>query len=153
MTKIDRQFLHEEARRRLLSFFEHASRVKQLVPWLRPGLSPSDLRRTVARLRRGAIPTLDPRIPPAELADAIEASIAQEEVARTIAMEALEYRQLYDQFREQERAERLRAMIAGFHALKKSPEARHPDSPAAQEVRRLHRARRQAEGRKRKRKG
>jgi hypothetical protein len=127
------------------------SSVPVLVPWLRPGLSHADLRRTAARLRAGTIRVIDPRIPPSVLADVIETSIAQELLARSVAMEMIEYSRIMQELREKDEAERARRFVAGFHRLKKSPEARDPESKAAQRVRRIHRARRNALGRPRKR--
>jgi hypothetical protein len=48
-------------------------------------------------------------------------------------------------------AERFRRSVADFHTLKKSPEAADPESPAAQEVRRMNRELRNELGRPRKR--
>src|SRR5436305_1886150 len=74
----DRELLHAETGGRLQSMLQRFSSVEELVPWLRPGQSYSDLRRTAARLRAGAIRVIDPRISPRMLADVIEKSIAQE---------------------------------------------------------------------------
>jgi hypothetical protein len=50
-------------------------------------------------------------------------------------------------------SERFRRSVAGFHSLKKPPEAADPESPVAEKVRRMHRARKKKLGRGRKRKG
>ncbi|HWS72746.1 MAG TPA: hypothetical protein VN605_11555 [Thermoanaerobaculia bacterium] len=148
----ERQLLHAEGNKRFLRMLQRMSQVRELAPWLRPGQSHSALRWTVARLRSGAIPSLDSRIPAAALAAALEASIAQDQLVRSIAMEMNEYQQMWDALSEQEQADRIRAFVAGFHQLKKSPEARDPESPAAEDVRRIHRTRRREHGRPRKRK-
>jgi hypothetical protein len=147
----DRDFLNAESGRRLESMLQRFSSATVLVPWLRPGLSYSALRRTAARLRAGAIRVVDPRIPPHVLADVIEKSIAQEMLVKSVAMEMIEYRRMVEEFREKYEAERARRFVAGFHRLKKSPEASDPDSKVAQRVRRIHRARRKEIGRPHKR--
>jgi hypothetical protein len=147
----DREFLQAESGRRLESMLQRFSSVTVLVPWLRPGLSHADLRRTAARLRAGVIRVIDPRIPPDMLADVIEQSIAQELLVKSVAAEMIEFGQMVHEIREKAEAERARRFVAGFHRLKKSPEASDPDSKAAERVRRIHRERRKALGRPRKR--
>jgi hypothetical protein len=147
----DREFLNAEGGRRLESMLQRFSSVPVLVPWLRPGLSHSALRRTAARLRAGAIRVVDPRIPPHVLADMIEKSVAQELLAKSVAMEMLAFNQMVQEFREKYETERARRFVAGFHRLKKSPEASDPESKVAERVRRIHRARRKGLGRPRKR--
>lgn len=144
-----RQFLNAECGRRLESMLQRFSQVTELVPWLRPGQSYSDLRRTAARLRAGAIRLADPRISPVVIADVIEKSIAQELLVWSVAKEALEYREISRSIEEKEEAERKRRFVAGFHRLKKSPEASDPESPAAERVGRIHRTRRKELGRPR----
>ena len=148
----NREFLSEEAGKRLVSMLERFSQVREVVPWLRPGQSHSALRRTAARLRSGAIRGLDPHITPSALAAAIEASVAQEELVKSVALEMMEYRRMWEEITAQEEAERARGIVAGFHRLKKSPQAADPASPVAEKVRHLHRSRRNELGRSRKRK-
>jgi hypothetical protein len=148
----ERQILLEEGRRELLSMLQRMAETKELVPWLRPGQSESDLRRTAARLRAGAIPGLDPRIPPSAIAEAIEKSLAQEHLVRSIAMKMIEGRRKWEELHAREEADRVQELAAGLIRLKKAPEASDPDSPAAEEVRRLHRLRRKEHGRPRTRK-
>lgn len=143
----DREFLIAESGRRLESMLDRFSSVTVLVPWLRPGLSYSALRRTAARLRAGAIRVADPRIPPHLLADVIEKSIAQELLVKSVATEMIEYSRMAQEIRERDEAERARRFVAGFHRLKKSPEASDPESPVADRVRRIHRTRRKELGR------
>jgi|GEM_PF-761901 len=143
----DREFLNPEGGWRLESMLRRFGTVTQLVPWLRPGQSYSDLRRTAARLRNGTLRLIDPRISPTLLADIIEKAVAQELLVKTVAMEMLGYRQLVDEFREKYEAERVRRCGAGFHRLKKSPEAKDPESKVAEKVRRIHRKRRKELGR------
>jgi hypothetical protein len=149
----DREFLNAESGRRLESMLQRFSSVSVLVPWLRPGLSHSALRRTAARLRAGAIRVVDPRVSPVLLADVIEKSIAQEQLAKSVAMEMLAFNQMVEDFREESENERARRFVASFHRLKKSAEASDPESKVAQRVRRIHRLRRElGRGRKGKKK-
>jgi len=146
----DRQFLFEENGRRLMSMLQRFSQVRELAVRLPPGMSHSDLRRTAARLRNGTIRGIDPRIPPSALAAAIEASVAQDQLARSVAMDMIEYRRMSEAVDRKEAAERARQFVAGFHQLKKAPEASDPESSVADEVRRINRTRRKEHGRARK---
>ena len=121
-------------------------------PWLRPGQSLSELRRTVARLRSGAISLADPRISPLVLADVIEKSIVKELLVRWIVTELGGNTERFRAIKEREERERVQHRVAAFHRLKKSPEASDPDSGVAQRVRRLDRKRRNELGRSRRRK-
>jgi hypothetical protein len=129
--------------------FRRFSEQRYLVPWLRPGLSYSQLRRTVARLRSGAVRLVDPRISPALLADLLEKSIEQDLRVKAVVREVREYDALKKAVEERYAAERRRSFVAGFHRLKASPEARNPESPVAEKVRRMHRKRRSELGRPR----
>jgi hypothetical protein len=132
--------------------FERMAKAREIVPWLRPGLSHSDLRRTVARLRSGAIRSIDARIPAARLADILEQSLAKDEFLRWIRSRIDEERQMQRAIEERERQDYDRELAANFHRLKKAPEAADPESPVAEEFQRLHRARRSELGRPRRRK-
>ena len=145
----DREFLDAESGRRLESMLQRFASVRELVPWLRPGLSYCDLRRTAARLRAGAIRLIDPRISPHMLADVIERAIAQELLVKSVATEMIQFNEIVRELREKDEVERARRFVAGFHRLKKSPEASDPESKVAQRVRRMHRARRNMLGRPR----
>ena len=147
----NREFLDAACGEHLESMLRRMGQAPPLVPWLRPGMSYSALRRTVARLRAGVIRPNDPRVSPILLADIIERAIEQELLVKLIVEEGREYQQIYRSITEKEQAERARSRVAAFHRLKKSPEARDPESPVAQRVRRIHRARRNALGRPRRR--
>jgi hypothetical protein len=149
----DREFLNAECGERLESMLRRIGQVKAVVPWLRPGMSYSALRRTAARLRAGVIRPDDPRVSPILLAEMIERAIEQELLVKLIVQESREYGEIYRSFVEKDEAERARRYVASFHRLKKSPEARDPETPVAQRVRRIHRARRNALGRPRKPRG
>lgn len=148
-----REILVAESGRRLESMLKRFSQVTELMPELRPGLSHSDLRRTVARLRDGTFVPADPRVSPSLLADLIEKSLAQEELVLSVAKEAEEYRELSRSLQEKEEAERKKRSVAKFHLLKKSPEASDPESTVAERVARIGRTRRQELGRPRGRGG
>lgn len=147
----DREFLDAEGTRRMESMLGHIAQAPPFVPWLRPGMSHSALRRTAARLRAGVIRPEDPRVSPLMLADLIEQAIERELLVKLIVEEAREYDEMCRSIEEKAEEERARRYVAAFHRLKKSPEASDPESPAAQRVRRLHRSRRHALGRPRKR--
>lgn len=145
------EFLQQEFGKRLETMFKRFSQVREVVTWLRPGLSHSALRGKAARLRAGKIHNIDPRIPSHIMAGLIEKSIAQDLMVQQVVDEAREFRQMVQEFEEMEETARGRSLVAGFHRLKKSPEAEDPESPAAEKVRRLNRERRNELGRGRKR--
>ena len=147
----DREFLNAEIGRRLESMLQRFGQAPPLVPWLRPGMSYASLRRTAARLRAGVIRPSDPRISPYVLADMIERAIEQELLVKLVAMEMRELGGISRSREEKNAAEREKRYVAAFHRLKKSPEASDPESPAAQRVRHIHRRRRNALGRPRRR--
>jgi len=120
-------------------------------PWLRPGQTVSELRRTVQRLRSGAIRPADPQLSPLVLADVLEKTILKEQFKRWMVAELGGNNELYKSIKEREEEERDRRRDAEFHELKKSEEARDPDSPAAQLLRELNRERRHEQGRSRRR--
>ena len=113
-------------------------------------ITPSVLRRTVARLRAGEIVPGDPDVAPLEVAEELEREIAKRKAVRAIILAG---NPLYSEkaLRKAE-VQRQRRRAAAFHRLKKSPEANDPDSPVAEKVRRIHRLQRQRQGRVRKRK-
>src|SRR5438477_9857918 len=114
-------------------------------------LNHAGLRRMAARLRAGTIRPVDPKIPPDILADAIEHSIAEKMLAKEEAMTRAKLCEIARQSREEYEAERARQIVAGFHHLKKSPDASNPESPVAQQLRRIHRIRKSVLGRGRRR--
>jgi len=84
MRQKDRQFYLEESRRYAEYMFSRFAQAKEIFPWLRPHLNHSQLRRTVARLRSGAIPSIDSRIPAHVLADILEGAIEQDLMIREV---------------------------------------------------------------------
>jgi hypothetical protein len=154
----DREFLNTEGGRRLESMLrrlgEHALKWEALgmmVPRMPPGETYASMRRNVARLRAGKVQGFDPRIPPDVLADLMELSLEREILTRSVVADMNGRTDLERKINERLDAERFRRSVAGFHALKKSPEAADPDSPVAEKVRRLNRQRRNELGRPRKR--
>jgi hypothetical protein len=150
----DREYLNAEAGRRLESmlrrFGEHAMKAQALgvmVPWMPPWETYASMRRKVERLRAGKVRGLDPRVPQLALADLMELSIEKEMVVRSVVADMDDYGDIERRINERLDAERFRRSVAGFHTLKKSPEASNPDSPIAEKVRQLHRRRKKEEGR------
>ena len=154
----DRDFLNTESGRRLESmlrrFGEHAMKVQALgmmAPLMPPWETYASMRRRIERLRAGKVRSLDPRIPPDALADLMELSLERTILTRSVVADMNGATDLERKINERLESERFRRSVAGFHALKKSPEAADPDSPAAEKVRRLNRQRRNELGRPRKR--
>jgi hypothetical protein len=65
----DRELIRDETGRRVERMLARIGQVKEVYPWLRPHQSHAELRRAVARLRSGAMPSIDSRIPSSVLAD------------------------------------------------------------------------------------
>jgi hypothetical protein len=154
MRTSDREYLNAEAGRRLESmlrrFGEYAMKVQELgvmVPWMPPWETYAGMRRKVERLRAGKVRGLNPSVPRHMLADLMELSIEKEMVVRSVVAEMDEHTDIERRINERLDAERFRRSVAGFHTLKKSPEAADPDSPVAEKVRQIHRARKKEEGR------
>ena len=80
----DRELLNAETQRCLNTMLFRIGQVKQTYPLLRPHLSHAELRRAVARLRSGKMPSIDSRIPASVLADLLEGSIEQDQMIRDI---------------------------------------------------------------------
>ncbi len=95
----DRELLRDETGRHLEFMFRSIGQVKQLYPWLRPNQSHARLRRAVARLRSGAMPSIDSRIPASVLADLLEGSIEQDRRLREINADTDELRELEERLR------------------------------------------------------
>jgi hypothetical protein len=134
----------------LRRFGEYAMKVQALgvmVPYMPPWETYAGMRRKIERLRAGKVRGLDPRIPPLALADLMELAIEKEMVVRSVAADMDEHRDMERRINERLDAERFRRSVAGFHTLKKSPDASNPDSPAAEKVRQIHRRRKKEEGR------
>jgi hypothetical protein len=69
----------------------------------------------------------------------MELTIEREMITRPVVADRKGQTDLERKSNERLDSERFRRSVAGFHALKKSPEAADPESPAAQEVRRMNR--------------
>jgi hypothetical protein len=120
--------------------------VNEALPCVPPWVTYAELRRLVARLRSGKMRG-DPRIPPDAFADFIEASMEQDIMVHSVTMAALEQTEIERELEQRNEAKRAKRFVASFHRLKKSPEARDPDSKVAEKVRRIHRQRRRELGR------
>jgi len=95
--------MHYETGWRLQSMLRRMGQVRQTFPWLRPGLSHSELRRAVARLRSGAMPSIDSRIPASYLADLLEGSIEQDLMIREIRADMQSLRDLEERLGKRSR--------------------------------------------------
>jgi DNA-binding transcriptional regulator PaaX len=124
--------------------------VREDIPLVPSWVTYAELRRMVARLRSGKMRG-DPRIPPNAIADFIETSMEQDMMVQGVTMAAREQVGIERELEQRNEAERARRAVAGFHRLKQSAKA-DPESPVAEKVRRIHRLRRNALGRPRKRK-
>jgi hypothetical protein len=156
----DREYINAQAGEHLESmlrrFGEHAMKVQALgvmAPHMPPWETYASMRRKIERLRAGKVRGLDPRIPPLLLADLMELSMERDMITHAVIADIDEQRNLERRINERLESERFRRSVAGFHTLKKSPEAAHPESPVAEKVRRIHRQRKRKLGRGRKRKG
>ena len=124
-----------------------------MVPWMPPWETYVGMRRKIERLRAGKVQNLDPRIPRMAMADMMQLSMEKDMVLHETLADIQERRDLERRINEKLDSERFRRSVAGFHTLKKSPEAADPDSPAAEKVRQIHRTRKKEEGRGRNGKG
>ncbi len=109
------------------------------------------MHRKIERLRAGKVSGLDPPIPPLLLADLMELSLEREIITRSVVADMKGLTDLERKINGRSDSERFRRSVAGFHTLKKSPEAADPESPEAEKVRRVSRERRNELGRPRKR--
>jgi hypothetical protein len=156
----DRKYLNTEAERRFESLIrrmgEWTLKVQALgvmVPDMPPWETYAGMRRKVERLRAGKVRDLDLMISNQTLADVMELSIEKDRIIRSAADGTYGQADIEQRINEKLDVERFRRSVAGFHTLKKSPEAADPDSPVAEKVRRIHRIRKKEEGRGRERKG
>jgi hypothetical protein len=95
----DRELLNDVSGRCLESMLFRFGQVEELFPRLRPHLSHAALRRAVARLRSGAMPSIDSRIPACALADLLEGSIEQDLLLREVEADMQGFRELEQRLR------------------------------------------------------
>jgi hypothetical protein len=84
MRRKDREFLIEEARKRLQSMFLRFEQIRGAFPWLAPSMTYADVRRTVTRLREGSFHSREPDIASDELADLLEGAIEKDILVRSM---------------------------------------------------------------------
>jgi hypothetical protein len=137
---------------RRVQLLDRLMRGRNGAPKLPPREDDAAIRRTAARARAGVIPGLDPAIPPAAIAEALETSLEQEEVVRNLAAKLRERDAVDREYQELERADRAARLAASLLRLKSLPEANDPDSAVAKKIRELHHRRKNELGRPRKRK-
>ena len=150
----DREYLNAETGRdlesmlsRMAQWAEKVQAFGMMVPWMPPWETYAGMRRKIERLRAGKVQGLDPQIPPQALADMMELSLEKDMVLHATLADIQARKDLERRINEKLDSERFRRSVAGFHTLKKSPEAANPDSPVAEKVRRIHRTRKREEGR------
>jgi hypothetical protein len=141
------EFLNSEEGKGVEELLRNYGMLKDEVPLIPPSVTYAELRRTAARLRSGKMRG-DPRMPPNELADLIEKSIRQDQLVRGVLKADREQTEFERECEQKDEAN----FIAGFHHLKKTPEAADPESPVAEQVRQIHRERKKELGRRGKRK-
>lgn len=90
------EIMDYEYRWRIESMFRRFRQVRQTYPWLRPGLSHAELRRAVSRLRSGAMPSIDSRIPASYLADLLEGSMEQDQLIREVVADMDSFTELQE---------------------------------------------------------
>lgn len=152
MREKDLEFLTTtEEGKRIQSVLREWGMLRDHLPWLPTSMSYARLRRMVVRLRSGKLPT-DPRVTPDSLADFIETAMAQDRMVRDVTVAARQQTEIEREWEQRKEAERAKRAVAGFHRLKKAAKA-DPESPAAEGVRRLHRLRKKALGRRGRRRG
>src|SRR5260221_1843054 len=151
MGEKEHRLLGEGAMRRV-KLVDRLMRGRNGAPKLPPRQDDAAIRRTASRVRAGVIPGLDPAIPPADMAAALEPSLEQEEVVRNLAATLRERDEVEREYQELERTDRAARLAASLLRLKSRPEAHDPESPVAKKVRELNRRRRNELGRPRKRK-
>ena len=145
----DRERIHKDWQRRAAAVLRclYAYRDVANAPSLPQDVSISRARRTVERLRSGAMRPADPRVSPLLVADLIERSIAKIFLMRWCVAELSESFFLWNDINVRCQNERVKRLVEGFHRLKKSPQAGDPFSTAANRYRFLHRERRNELGR------
>jgi hypothetical protein len=152
----DRETLRNDAGYRLERMFERFVKFAEggpTVPWLPRGANLAAVRRTAERLRSGRMRPPHPSIDPLVLAWVLDRAAAQQRVVQESVADADIHRALSASVRSRYERERLMRRRAAFHRLKRSPEARDPESDAAWKARQLHRQRRRELGRPGRRRG
>jgi hypothetical protein len=116
-----------------------------------PRLRESDtsLKRSIARLRSGAIRPVDPAVDAAALADAIGRELEYRERLRELIRELDDLREMLSTDIEARTAGLLKQILTTFHEARHLPAAADPNSDLSEGVRRLGRARRAEFGRRR----
>jgi hypothetical protein len=89
-----REIINYETGWRLESLLRRLAAETCRYPRLAPGLSHAEVRRTINRLRSGAIRSTDPGIPSHVLADVLEGAIAQDQLIRDLVADMHSLREL-----------------------------------------------------------
>jgi hypothetical protein len=89
-----REIISYETGWRLESLLRRFAAETRLYPWLAPGVTHAEVRRTINRLRSGAIHSTEPGIPSHVLADILEGAIAQDQLIREVVADVHSLREL-----------------------------------------------------------
>jgi len=94
MRETHREIIRDETGRCLESMLRRFSGETRLYPRLAPGVTHAEVRRTIHRLRTGAIESPYPGIPSHILADVLEGSLAQDMLIREAVADVDRLREL-----------------------------------------------------------
>jgi len=103
MRERHREIIGYEASWRLEAMLRRFAAETCIYPRLPPGLSNAQVRRTINRLRIGAIQSPFPRIPSHILADLLEGSLAQDMLIREAAADINSLRELEEKLKRRAR--------------------------------------------------
>ena len=119
-------------------------------PHPRPHQSDAWLRRSIARLRSGAIVPANPAADRETLAAAMEQELEYRERVRELSRELKDFHEMLSADIEARKGEMLEEALTVFHAARHLPEAADPDSEVSGLIRTMERARREGFGQRRK---
>jgi hypothetical protein len=88
MREKHRQIIGDETGRCLESMLRRFGSTPRIYPRLAPGLTHAEVRRTINRLRSGAMRSPEPGMPAHVLADLLEGAIAQDMMIREVVADA-----------------------------------------------------------------
>jgi hypothetical protein len=145
----NREQLNEQSKLSWEMFLARAGRFAEegrFIPGMNYDLEPREIRRMIGRLRRHEVPPPRPDVTHEEAAEFLEVALEQVELVRATAGDVRTLRAFERDIAAREAREQARRDAAAFGALK-AEAARHGGD--AELIRELHRARRAAEGRRR----
>ncbi|HEV7571192.1 MAG TPA: hypothetical protein VGQ21_06800 [Thermoanaerobaculia bacterium] len=98
-----REIISYETGWRLESLLRRFAAETRRYPRLAPGVTHAEVRRTINRLRSGAIHSTEPGIPSHVLADILEGAIAQDQLIRDVVADMHSLRELEERLRRRAR--------------------------------------------------